>query len=68
MSKPRQFKSVSDLTPYEQKMHELKLEGFTWPEIAEKLNHKNHSTLRSHYVRVVKEKLELQEYENEFSK
>lgn len=63
--KSRQNKNLSELTPYEQRIHDLKMQGLTWPEIAKELNNKHHSTIRSHYMKVVQEKLELQKYEKQ---
>ena len=57
-------KDPAKLTPYEEKILELKQKGLSYPEIAEALNGKcGVRTLRVRY-QVIKEKLELLEHQD----
>jgi len=56
----RQFKDVSKLTPYEQKIWELHQQGQDSKQIAEAIGTKHSSTITSR-MHVIKEKLEVQD-------
>ena len=57
-------KNNSILTPYEQKIHDLKQEGKTWAEIAELIGKGSLKTVASRYT-IIKEKLASLGWENE---
>jgi len=57
-------KDVSALTPYEQKIFELKQQGKNWADIAKEIGNKNPKTIAVRYS-VIKEKLESMEWEKQ---
>jgi DNA-directed RNA polymerase specialized sigma24 family protein len=59
MSKPRQLIDHSELTEYEQKIHDLRLSGLSWKEVGEAMGQKLES-VRSRYP-IIRDKLALQE-------
>lgn len=58
MTRQRQFTDPNKLTEYEERILELREQGLTWKQVAEKLDQKMES-VRSRYP-VIKEKLESQ--------
>lgn len=58
MTRQRQFTDPNKLTEYEERILELRQQGLTWKQVAEKLDQKMES-VRSRYP-VIKEKLESQ--------
>lgn len=58
-TRTRNFKDPNQLTDYEKSIHELRQQGLTWNQIAERLGQKMVS-VRNRYP-VIKEKLEYQE-------
>ena len=52
----RRFKDPSKLTPYEQKIYDLRQQGLTWKQIADALGNKNHVSVSSRWP-TIKDKL-----------
>lgn len=58
----RKFNNVAQLTPYEQRMWDLYLQGLSYKEIAKAMGATNTNSIPSR-MKIVREKIEIASYE-----